>query len=78
MPLLAAAGEDDHLLPIGTFAHGLRIYRAAGARVEYVRHPATGHALCLSDARELRGWLAQRSLTGHAGTASGAALATTA
>jgi phospholipase/carboxylesterase len=59
MPVLVSEGEEDDLLSASRCAAGIAILRAAGARVETVRYPGVGHGLCLSDARDLRAWLAR-------------------
>jgi phospholipase/carboxylesterase len=65
MPVLVSEGEEDDLLSASRSAAGIAILRAAGARVETVRYPGVGHGLCLSDARDLRAWLARFPVDRH-------------
>jgi phospholipase/carboxylesterase len=77
-PVLASEGEADHLLSPAAFAAGVRIHRAAGARVRAARYPGAGHALCLSDVRDLRAWLSELGWRNDAAAPARCALSRTA
>lgn len=65
MPVLVCEGDEDALLCASRSSAAIKLLRAAGARVETVRHHGVGHGLCLSDARQLRAWLARFSVDRH-------------